>query len=393
MNASSPDRGRALILAVAGPGERDGIGDYAWCLAQALAASHATTLIVRRGPAGSVQPPPTSGAPTLSSQATAALAEINSWRDLSAPAWTAAEREASGVFVQYFPQAFVNGDFGALVDWLAARRRAGRATVVTLHEYWPHASLLPGRMAARWRSRRALSRLAAVSTAMVVSQPYSKQEVIDSGLVSAAMLHVIPVGSAVPRTAPPASKDTSPALQARPILAMFGQPAMMNLAAVCELARWIESQSDGPTLWWFSRSDDELIAWWRAKVGAPSQRVVFFGGLDAPELSARLAQATLGLGLYVDGASTRRSSLAALLEHGLPIVAIDDRYTDDLVRTSGAVELVPATALAKLTPAVERLLADTARRTAMSGAAERFFAGTLGWPKIADAYRRLERER
>jgi glycosyltransferase involved in cell wall biosynthesis len=109
--------------------------------------------------------------------------------------------------------------------------------------------------------------------------------------------------------------------------------------------------------------------------------------LPADLLSRRLQEVTIGLALYADGASTRRSSLAALLEHGLPIVALEGRYTDDRLRTSGALLFVSPDERVAVPQAVEALLADPARRHEMSAAAGRLFSQQLAWPIIAAAYR------
>jgi len=368
-----PREGReAIVLAPAGPGAFDGIGDFSWALTRALGASQPSTLVVRGEP--------TLPAATFEAPGAPAIARMTSWSALSSAPWPARGRDAAGVFVQYYPQAYVAPDLPPLMHWLAAHKQAGGAVVVTLHEYWPHASWSPPRELLRWRSRRALRDLVDVSTAMVVSQPFSAREVIDSTLVPAGHLHVIPIGSAVPKTGPRTPAAT------RPVLAMFGQPAMVDSRTVAALLQWIEQAPVSPRLWWFSRSEDELRQWWQREIGRTSPAVTFFGGLSAEQLSARLREATLGLALYADGASTRRSSLAALLEHGLPIAGIDGRYTDDRLRASGALWLVTIADPGALVTAVATLLQDSGRQAEMSAAAERFFASTLSWPRLADAY-------
>src|SRR5438876_2975958 len=115
--------GERLVLAAAGPGENNGIGDYAWRLTQAFGSDGPATLIVRRR------------ASALETSGDAAIEHVASWRDLTTPQWMARGRRAQGVFVQYFPQAFVGRDFRALMMWLEARRQARGPVVATLHEY------------------------------------------------------------------------------------------------------------------------------------------------------------------------------------------------------------------------------------------------------------------
>jgi hypothetical protein len=164
---------------------------------------------------------------------------------------------------------------------------------------------------------------------------------------------------------------------------------MMHPEATAAMARWLQSERPPARLWWFSRSEGELRLWWSRHVGRPSEQVTFYGGLPAADISPRFRSATLGLALYLDGASTRRSSLAALLEHGLPIVGLDDRYTDDRVRRSDAFALLRADRCRDLPGVAASLLGDPIRRTDMSAAATRFFSEQLSWPVIASAYGQL----
>jgi glycosyltransferase involved in cell wall biosynthesis len=375
-----------LVLAAAGPGERDGIGDYSWHLAQALAARDRhcrATLVIGRA-SGSDRT--ASAAPAVSNgDGRTGIERLASWHELRSPEWHARGEQADGVLLQYFPQAFVARDFPALAGWLGARRRRGRPIVVTLHEYWPHASLSPRREVMRWRSRRALRQLVDVGTAFVVSQPFSVGELTGSGIVPPRALHVIPVGSAIPRV-----ETADRVIPARQVLAIFGQPAMVDARAVRAIAGWLGRASNPPHVSWFSRSEVELRSWWSKHIGPQSPLVTFHGGLPARELSQCFETATLGLALYSDGASTRRSSLAALVEHRLPIAGLDGRYTDDRIRASGAFDLVPQHAPDALPGTIAALLADGARQARMSAAAEQLFARDLSWPGIASAYDALE---
>jgi glycosyltransferase involved in cell wall biosynthesis len=379
-----------LVLAAAGPGEHDGIGDYAWHLTRAFNASEPAALVIgrpTRANSAAGQPDGLAGEPRLE--------RLESWEALRSQAWRARGDQASLVLVQFFPQAFVAPDFAALADWLGARRRQGTPVIATLHEYWPHASWSPTRELMRRRSRRAVRALADLTTAMVVSQPFSVGELAASGLVPRAHLHVIPVGSAIPRieietVATVARVESSIPAAA---LGMFGQPAMIDARAVRAIARWLTQAPGRPRWHWFSRSESELRRWWDTQIGFGADLVTFHGGLPADEISRRLCDVSIGLALYLDGASTRRSSLAALIEHRLPIAGLDGRYTDDRLRASGAFALVPPHAAESLPDTIDGLLRDEPRRAAMSAAAQQLYARDLAWPKIAASYRALHAER
>ena len=59
------------------------------------------------------------------------------------------------------------------------------------------------------------------------------------------------------------------------------------------------------------------------------------GFLDAEIFAARLAATDVFLVPTVDGASTRRGSLMAALQHGLPVLATDGDLTDGVLRREG----------------------------------------------------------
>jgi hypothetical protein len=283
--------------------------------------------------------------------------------------------------VQYFPQAFLRPDLPDLVSWLARRRREGRPSALTVHEYWPPRTGSPRRAWLRARCRRALRALASESSTLIVTQPYAAGELMASGVVPGARPSVIPVGSGIPRAAGGSSAG------GLSTLVMFGQPAGFDPGAVAAVARWLGGLAHPPRFWWFSRSEREMRAWWLERVRAPIEVAEFHGGLPADVLSRRLAEGTVALAPYIDGASTRRSSLVALIEHGLPVVALDGRYTDTLLRESGALTFAPLGAADQFAHLAAELLDDRARRDAMAANAARLFRERLAWPRIAEAYR------
>jgi glycosyltransferase involved in cell wall biosynthesis len=125
--------------------------------------------------------------------------------------------------------------------------------------------------------------------------------------------------------------------------------------------------------------------------GLPQAALEVAAGLDAAAVSRALAGASMGFAPILDGVSTRRTTVAALLQHGLPVAGSDGRTTDPLLRDSGAFALVPASdaAAADAAAAIDALLSDSARRARMAGQARALFEAHLSWPRIADQYLRL----
>ena len=65
------------------------------------------------------------------------------------------------------------------------------------------------------------------------------------------------------------------------------------------------------------------------------------GHLDADALAAQLAAADLFLTPLADGVSSRRTTVAAALQHGVPVLGTIGPLTDDLFRASDALVLTP----------------------------------------------------
>jgi N-acetylglucosaminyl-diphospho-decaprenol L-rhamnosyltransferase len=125
--------------------------------------------------------------------------------------------------------------------------------------------------------------------------------------------------------------------------------------------------------------------------------LVWTGYLTPREVSAALLSADVAVLPYADGASFRRGSLMAVLEHGLPLVTTAPAPASDaegqdsgwprLVHGNNALLVPPGDADA-LVKAVERLARDAdlrARLAASSAELSRYF----GWERIASMHARL----
>lgn len=349
-NVDAGDRAPWWVLSASGPGVFDGIGDFASHLTEALRAYGPAELFVRR----------------------------ESWRELGAidPASTA------GVIVQYFPQAFLRGDFRHLLRWLARVRAAGHPVVVTVHEFWPPLNGSLRRAAAQFVFKRMLRSLVRASTMAVVTHPDGRHDLARA--VHTSRVTMIPIGAAVLPGSEPVAKSSGVKL------VMFGQPTGMHGATLRAVAAWM-ARTPGASLKWFSRSEDEMRQSWRNTLGLPTDRVTFSGGLPAPEVSRRLRAAHIALAPNENGASTRRSTVSAFFAHGLPIVALDGENTSEELPESGACLWAPEGEPAVFVAALDALVPDAARQSALGARAAAFYETRLSWPRIAGAYAELLR--
>lgn len=330
-----------IVTAPAPPGRYDGIGDYAARLAAALAPHVPTRVIV----------------PGLD--------------DLPGP------DEVAGVLYQYSPPHRST----TITRWLAALVARRRPMVVTVHEYWPPASPSPRRVVSRWQLRRHLMALAGQASAIVVTQEIYASELRAAGVIGALPAAVIPVGSNIARVPGHAPRDGG--------LVIFGQPAALQRSVLAAVARWMAESPDRPPLTWIGRSSDEMQQAWHAAAGPGAARVTFVGGAEEAVVSGILQRATIGLAHYENGASAKRTTLAALLQHGVPTVATIGIATDSWLQATTGLCAVPDGDADAFVQAVDRLWRDVPARERLSRDAQAIYDAQMDWSRIATAYAAL----
>jgi glycosyltransferase involved in cell wall biosynthesis len=104
-----------------------------------------------------------------------------------------------------------------------------------------------------------------------------------------------------------------------------------------------------------------------------TSRVHAAGSLAAAELSLHLGACDVLLQPYIDGVSSRRTSVMVGLAHGVPIVTTSGRLTEPLWAESEAVALAPAEDMTALVKTAVQLLADPSRRRRMSACARTLY--------------------
>jgi glycosyltransferase involved in cell wall biosynthesis len=112
-----------------------------------------------------------------------------------------------------------------------------------------------------------------------------------------------------------------------------------------------------------------------------SMEILTPGPLPEAELARLLAAADVFLAPYSDGVSTRRGSMMAALQHGVPVVATSGRLTDRLLFDNPeAVLLNPVTDIESFALGVNRALVghDQRRR-----AARQLYSDRFDWPVVA----------
>ena len=109
------------------------------------------------------------------------------------------------------------------------------------------------------------------------------------------------------------------------------------------------------------------------------------GYLGTESIARRLAAADIFLSPLIDGVSTRRGTLMAALQHGLPIVGTAGPLTDSILLESGsALSLVAVGDRDGFADEVRRLADEAAERQSMRRAGRRLYERNFDWPVTAE---------
>jgi glycosyltransferase involved in cell wall biosynthesis len=119
---------------------------------------------------------------------------------------------------------------------------------------------------------------------------------------------------------------------------------------------------------------------------APSVRVMA-PGLQSPSVLAEFLSATdIFLAPFIDGVSTRRTTVMAALQHGLAVIGTDGPLTDPAFRECDhALRLVPVEREDLFVDAALKLASRRAEREQVSRAARSLYDECFDWPIIAEA--------
>jgi glycosyltransferase involved in cell wall biosynthesis len=116
----------------------------------------------------------------------------------------------------------------------------------------------------------------------------------------------------------------------------------------------------------------------------PSVRVLTPGHLEEKAISRHLAAVDIYLAPFTDGVSTRRTTLMAALQHGLPIVGTDGHNTDEILRQStDAMRLTPVGDRAAFSRTVCDLANNPNARTELGAHGRLLYEGEFDWAVVS----------
>ena len=362
------------LLSAAFPPDLDGIGDYTYWLANALAQSGTETSVWT----------------SLGRQRAACQGvQVNPFFDPSKPqsikelpALLAKGRSVDWLVVEYNPFGF--GRWG-YCPWLVSMLRHLKGSRQCRVAVMFHETQVPSRpfklwIMRQWQNRqlRGLSRLANV---IFVSTTRWESEIKE--VSPKAVCHHLPVGSNLPysRLSWEAARKNLRISSDTLVLGMFGSshPSRMT--------DWMGAAVRGA-----ASVQDKLVVLYVGKDGKAFREVcagVPFmdqGPLPAEAAADRLRAMDLLIAPFKDGLSTRRGSAIAGFQHGLAVASTWAHHTDELLRKNAPATLIlaPCDDRSAFVEGINQWIASKWKQGERhSEEMEAFFRRHFAWPVIA----------
>jgi glycosyltransferase involved in cell wall biosynthesis len=308
------------------------------------------------------------------------------------------------ILLQYIPaRYFPDRHLGWLLLWLAhARFRQRKKLILTVHEYNVAWALSPKRILGRLMLDLLACLLGALSHRIVVTHGYNQRSLRRLLFWKKDRVSIIPVGSNIPYSG---IRDQGSGIRGEEegtgnngqrttgsgqlTLTMFGQPAGMDRQVLISLGNWVSAHQRRVRLRWVGRSRREILDVWVGQCGLAPELLDVCDGQPAEAISQLLRSSDVFLAPLVDGVSTRRTTVIAALNHGLPVVGTDGPCTDSLFRGDPSLLLSDCGDARTFMQHVESVLSDESQRRQMRQSAQDFFARFFTWDRIAEEYRKL----
>lgn len=332
------------VLYVDRPPGRDGIADFSHSLAEALCALPGVE------------------------------AQLVLWD--RARGWPAALAGSSAVVLQYNPFSYGRGGVAPSLVVQARRRLRSTELCVLVHEpYIPIADVRSAAMGIwqRGQLRALLSMADAVGLSTEGFRAYLPPRHRERA-------RHMPVGSPLPdaRGMRAEARASLGVTESDLVVALYGstspgRPVDHAVAAIDAIA----ASGSPPVV---------LNLGFAAPHLAPSPgvgRVVRPGPLSPGPLAAHLAAADIALLPFVDGASTRRTTLVAALQQEICVLSTSGQLTDADLLAAPSPILTPAADRTAFVTAATVLAGDAARRDRAAAAGRALFESLFDWPVVA----------
>lgn len=363
---------KITIIAAALPPQLDGIGDYTALLAAELARTQDVTVL-----AGAPATDPIPGVrieTVFSANAPASVQGIANVIKTNPPDW---------VLLQYNP--FSYGKWGLNLHLPRVMLQIKRACPQTRVALMVHEPFVPFEswqftVMATWQ-RWQFWRLGQTADVVFFSiDPWAKR--FQRWFPKKPTVH-LPVGSNIPRV-PISHQEARARLgieDATIVLGLFGtMSAGRMLGLVRDAADTIRQSGFSVQVLYIGPHAAQVCA------ALGDIDTIADGPAPAEEVSLRLAAIDIYLLSYLDGISTRRTTLMAALQHGIATVGTKGYNTDTILKVEEGKSylLTEVTAPEQFQANVIKLVETPALRRSLGEQAERFYQIEFDWQQIAE---------
>ncbi len=284
------------------------------------------------------------------------------------------------VLLQYNPFAY--GRWGFAPQLVArihrlTRRRVRPRIVLVLHE--PYVPFVPDRSmaTAAWQRLQLLALTRSCDATIAVTAAWKRRA--ERLVRGTRPVHNVPVGSNVPdkRAERQHARDTLGVDERTVVVAQFGtnHPSRLNDHTRVTVEQLERSGVPAVLL--------NLGHQARPVAADCATREVLPGYLQLEGLAALLSAADVFLSPCIDGVSTRRTSIMAALQHGVPVVGTFTPDTDDSLREGPAVRLAPVHDVQRFAQLAVALASSRDELDRSAIAARALFEREFAWSVIA----------
>jgi glycosyltransferase involved in cell wall biosynthesis len=312
------------------------------------------------------------------------------WGDLWQKRHSSPLKESEFILLQYVPQLyFPRRDLLWLLIWLYfARFHQRKKIILTVHEYNVPLTFSIKRVTARVILDLLFVLLAFLAKKIVVTHGLNYKKLQSFLFWQRHRLMQIPVGSNIPHYKPGGVINGVDA-DRLPILTLFGQPKAMDKGLLKVLGEVAKANQHKIRIRWIGRTRSEILAVWQQECGIEENLLEIYQGESAEAVSGLLQEGYIFLAPFCDGVSSRRTTVMAALEHGLPIVGTKGICTDSIFCEAPSVLLNEPKDKQAFKDNLESLISNQWRVETMRQSARDMFVHHFSWEVIAGKYWQL----
>ncbi|MDB6110403.1 MAG: hypothetical protein JWR69_2153 [Pedosphaera sp.] len=313
---------RIGLVSAGFPPDRDGIGDYTWWLAKSLAKRPEISLPVEVYTgigAGRTAAPDVEVVPFFDLRHPSSFGRLKS---------LLRERNLDWVVLQYNPFSFGKRGFCPWVPWTLATLRSLPNTRVAAMFHEACVPKWPAKYAVMYSWQRPIFNAVcrAVEVAFVSTERWTPQV---RRAARGLRVHHLPVGSNIPVSA--VGRE-----EARARLGFDSQTIVLGFFGTAHPSRQLDWIAEAVTEVTRRQPSRRTVLLYvgphgdAVRMACPSTNVIDAGHLDPAEVGVRLRAMDAVVSPFSDGVSTRRGSILAALQHGIPVASTRSQWTDQL---------------------------------------------------------------